>query len=147
MDQPGKVVNPARGQLDRKNELFPYPCSLLRIWSHETGSAVPSRASPLILYTQTESLIWCLLTGFLPIPAAASIYLCADVAAATAASFHNHSLLTHADTSKIICSQIHYSVLIVSYPTGVHTYGGGVLSQAKTRCPPPPDFSKSSDER
>ena len=25
MDQPGKVVNPARGQLNRVNELFPVP--------------------------------------------------------------------------------------------------------------------------
>ena len=24
-DQPGKVVNPARGQLNRKNEYFPVP--------------------------------------------------------------------------------------------------------------------------
>ena len=25
MDQPGKVANPARGQLNRKNEYFPVP--------------------------------------------------------------------------------------------------------------------------
>ena len=25
MDQPGKVANPARGQLNRENELFPVP--------------------------------------------------------------------------------------------------------------------------
>ena len=24
-DQPGKIINPARGQLDRKNETFPVP--------------------------------------------------------------------------------------------------------------------------
>ena len=48
-DQPGKVANPARGQLNRENEyLFPCPHSRLRIWSRETGSAVPSRASLLI---------------------------------------------------------------------------------------------------
>ena len=40
-DQPGKVANPARGQLNRENER-------LRIWSRETGSAVPSRVSLLI---------------------------------------------------------------------------------------------------
>ena len=34
MDQPGKVASPARGQL--------------RIWSRETGSAIPSRVSLLI---------------------------------------------------------------------------------------------------
>ena len=39
--QPGKVANPARGQLN--SVFFPYPCSRLRTWSRETGSAVPSR--------------------------------------------------------------------------------------------------------
>ena len=29
MDQPGKVVNPARGQLDRENKHFPVHVSLL----------------------------------------------------------------------------------------------------------------------
>ena len=48
MDQPGKVANPARGQLNREKGIFPCPCSCLRIWSRETGSAVPSRASLLI---------------------------------------------------------------------------------------------------
>ena len=33
---------------------FPCSRSRLRIWSHETGSAVPSRVSPLILHTQSE---------------------------------------------------------------------------------------------
>ena len=47
MDQPGKVANPARGQLNREL-IFPRPCSCLRIWSRETGSAVPSRVSLLI---------------------------------------------------------------------------------------------------
>ena len=45
MDQPGKVANPARGQLNRENE---YLRSHLRIWSRETGLAVPSRVSLLI---------------------------------------------------------------------------------------------------
>ena len=48
MDQPGKVANPARGQLNRENDLFPCPRSRLRIWSRETGSAVPSRIGLLI---------------------------------------------------------------------------------------------------
>ena len=47
MDQPGKVADPARGQLNRENEYFP-PRSRLRIWSRETGSAVPSPVSLLI---------------------------------------------------------------------------------------------------
>ena len=44
MDQPGKVANPVRDQLNRENYFFPYPRSRLRIWSRVTGSAVPSRA-------------------------------------------------------------------------------------------------------
>ena len=47
MDQPGKVANPARGQLNRENE-YSRPRTSLRIWSRETGSAVPSRVSLLI---------------------------------------------------------------------------------------------------
>ena len=46
--QPGKVANPTRGQLKRESRTFPCPRSRLRIWSPETGSAVPSRVSLLI---------------------------------------------------------------------------------------------------
>ena len=35
--------------------MFPCPRTRLRIWSRETGSAVPSRASLLALHTQAES--------------------------------------------------------------------------------------------
>ena len=55
MDQPGKVANPARGQLNSEKCFFPCPCLRLRIRSRETGSAVPSRVSLIILYTQSES--------------------------------------------------------------------------------------------
>ena len=50
-DQPGMVANPARGQLNEEN-IFPPVCprSRLLIWSHETGSAVPSRLSSFILH-------------------------------------------------------------------------------------------------
>ena len=47
MDQPGKVANPGRGQLNREL-IFPCSRACLRIWSRETGSAVPSRVSLLI---------------------------------------------------------------------------------------------------
>ena len=47
MDQPGKVANPACGQLNRENNI-PLSPSCLRIWSREMGSAVPSRVSLLI---------------------------------------------------------------------------------------------------
>ena len=50
MDQPGKVANPARGQLNiRENEYFPVRVrSRLGIWSREMDSAIPSRVSLLI---------------------------------------------------------------------------------------------------
>ena len=63
MDQPGKVVNPARGQLNRENERFPAP-----VRACEFGLA--RRAH---LHTRAESGAYP--TGFLPISAAASIYL------------------------------------------------------------------------
>ena len=51
MDHPDQVANPARGQLNKGN-IYIYislsPRSRLRIWSRETGSAVPSRVSLLI---------------------------------------------------------------------------------------------------
>ena len=46
-DQPGKVANPAHVQLNREI-IFPCRRSRPRIWSRETGSAVPSRVSLLI---------------------------------------------------------------------------------------------------
>ena len=70
-DQPGLVANPTRGQLNKENECFPCPRSCLRIWSRETGSAVSSRVSLLISIPRLNLV----LTGFVPISAAASIYL------------------------------------------------------------------------
>ena len=55
MDRPGKVANPARGQLNRENKYFPCSRSCLRIGPPETGSSVPPRVSLLILHTQAES--------------------------------------------------------------------------------------------
>ena len=48
MGQPGKVANPARGQLNREEKENPCSRSCLGIWSRETCSAVPSRISLLI---------------------------------------------------------------------------------------------------
>ena len=45
MGQPGKVANPGHGQ---GKLIFPCPRSRLRIWSRETGSAVPSCVGVLI---------------------------------------------------------------------------------------------------
>ena len=60
MDQPGKVANPARGQLNRENGYFPV-CSRsrLRIWSRETGSAVPSRVSLLVSILGLNLVLTC----------------------------------------------------------------------------------------
>ena len=48
IDQPGKVANPARGQLDMEIDISLCPRSRLVIWSRETGSSVPPRVSLLI---------------------------------------------------------------------------------------------------
>ena len=72
MDKPGNVANPARGQLKRETEYFPVP-----VRAQELGFAkrvrqsrpASARSSPYSDWT------WCLLTGFLPSSAAASIYL------------------------------------------------------------------------
>ena len=54
MHQPGRVVNPARGQLNREKLIFPCPCTRLRVCSRETGSAAPSRVRLLIRHTKAE---------------------------------------------------------------------------------------------
>ena len=55
-NQPGKVANPARGQLaEQGKRIIPCPRSRLRIRYHETGLAVPSRVSLLISILQAES--------------------------------------------------------------------------------------------
>ena len=51
---------------------FSCPRTRLRNWSRETGSAVPSRVSPLVLQNQAES--GAVLTRFLSLSATASIF-------------------------------------------------------------------------
>ena len=53
MDHAGEVA--LRGKLKRENDFFPAPRPRLRIWSRETGSAVPPRVSLLNLRTEGES--------------------------------------------------------------------------------------------
>ena len=73
-DQPGKVANPARGQLNMDKYIFSCTRSRLEIWSRETSSAVLSRVSLLIFILVRLNLVL-ILTGFLPSSAAAaSIY-------------------------------------------------------------------------
>ena len=72
MDQTGMLANPARGQLNR--EIYFFLSSFVpEILFSLDVPVVSSRVSPLILHTQTESSIWCLITGLLPLSATASI--------------------------------------------------------------------------
>ena len=69
MDQPGKVANPARGQLNRENSIPLSPCVPEDLVSRDGRSAVPSRVSLLISILRLS-----LVHGFLPSSATASIY-------------------------------------------------------------------------
>ena len=72
MDKPGKVINPARGQLNGKNDYFPVP---VRAW--EFGLARQVRptcpASPCSFYTLRLNLV---LTHEIPPPFRDSVHLC-----------------------------------------------------------------------
>ena len=70
-DQSGKVINPARGQLNNRENDFPCPPSRLRIWSRETGSGSPVPRQPAHPILRLNLV----LSGFLPCYAVASIYL------------------------------------------------------------------------
>ena len=72
MDQPSKVANPARGQLNRENEYFPVPFARENLFSRD-GFSRPVSCQPA--HSPHSGWIWCLLPGFLPISTAASIYL------------------------------------------------------------------------
>ena len=54
MDQPGKVANPARGQLKRQNSIPLFPCVLENLVSRD-GFSRPVSRQPAHLYTQAES--------------------------------------------------------------------------------------------
>ena len=71
MDKPDKVANPARGQLDRKNEYFPVP-----VHASEFGLARQVRPSrpALACSFSTLRLNFVLTQGIPPISAATSIY-------------------------------------------------------------------------
>ena len=93
MDQPGKVADCARGQLNRKI-FFSCPCprSRLGIWSRETGSAVPSRVSLLILHTRAES-DWLVLTHGIPPDFRGGVHLfIPPTAIASVASLSGHEI-------------------------------------------------------
>ena len=54
-DQSGKVANFFSWSAGQGKFIFSCPCSRLRIWCRETGSAVPFRFSLFILHTQFQS--------------------------------------------------------------------------------------------
>ena len=54
MDQPGKVANPARGQLNRENEYYPVTCVPENLVSRG-GFSRPVPRQPAHLHTQAES--------------------------------------------------------------------------------------------
>ena len=54
MDQPGKVANPARGQLNRENNIPMSPCVPENLVSRD-GFSRPVPHQPAHLYTQAES--------------------------------------------------------------------------------------------
>ena len=73
MDQPGKVANPARGQLIRENEYFPVP---VRAWEFGLARRVRQSRPASACSSPYSGWIWCLRTYvFLPRSAAASIGL------------------------------------------------------------------------
>ena len=63
MDQPGKVANPARGQLNRENEYSPVP---VRAWEFGLARRVQPSRPASACSSPYSGWIWCLLTGFLP---------------------------------------------------------------------------------
>ena len=54
MDQPGKVANPARGQLNRENDILLSPCVPENLVSRDEFSR-PVPRQPAHLHTQAES--------------------------------------------------------------------------------------------
>ena len=54
MDQPGKVVNPARGQLNKENNIPLSPCVPENLVSRD-GFSRPVPRQPAHLHTQAES--------------------------------------------------------------------------------------------
>ena len=54
MYQPGKVANPARGQLNRENSIPPSPCVPENLVSRD-GFSRPVPRQPAHLHTQAES--------------------------------------------------------------------------------------------
>ena len=70
MDQPGKVANPARGQLKGEDEYFHVSTFAPDNFVSRDGFGRPIPHQ--LVNSPYSGLIWCILTGFLPISAAAT---------------------------------------------------------------------------
>ena len=71
------VANPARGRLNRENEYFPVPVrigELDLVRQARLFRPAPARSFSILILNH-QSSIWRLLAGFLPLSAAAFIYL------------------------------------------------------------------------
>ena len=90
MNEPGKVANPASGQLNRENEYVPVRVrSCLRIWSRETSPAVPSRVSLLISILRLNLV----LTGVSRVPRRRPfVYLKPPYAIGSVSSLSGHAI-------------------------------------------------------
>ena len=65
MDQPGKVANPARGQLNRENEHSPVP---VRAWEFGLARRVQPSRPASACSSPYSGWIWCLLTDSSRVP-------------------------------------------------------------------------------
>ena len=110
-DQPGKVANPARGQLKRENVYFSVPFAPKNLVSRDGFDSTVSR-QPAHLHTQAE---YDLLTGILPIFAAATIYL---FKAPHAIGYPSNALpLTHGDEDRVVI------LSVLPYTSTVYIHG------------------------
>ena len=66
MDQPGKVANPVRGQLNRENNIPLSPCVPENLVSRD-GFSRPVARQPAHVHTQAESGAWASLSIKIPV--------------------------------------------------------------------------------
>ena len=94
--------------IDQGKLLIAYLCSRLRIWSRETGSDVPSRASQLYTYTEPDSVVR-VPTGFLPFsPCRAHSFIITPLAIGPIRSLSGHATDMHRRCMKY--STTHYTL-------------------------------------
>ena len=115
---------------DQGKLLIAYLCSRLRIWSRETGSDVPSRASQLYTYTEPESVVR-VPTGFLPFsPCRAHSFIITPLAIGPIRSLSGHATdICTVDVLNIVPPTTHCKGLLLrvgSLPCAPTTYSHGI---------------------